>query len=62
MVKPKAIKSNVGANSQDKYVPGDFVFMDQYIVKEPGCLPTGFGREAEHNMFHGGTIFRYACF
>ena len=35
--------------------------MDQYVVKEPGRLPTGFGREAEHNMFHGGTIFRDAC-
>jgi hypothetical protein len=29
-------------------------------VKEPCSSPTDFGREAEHNMFHGGTIFRDA--
>jgi hypothetical protein len=57
----KAIKSNVGAISRDKYVPDYFVSSDQYIVKEPGRLPTVFGREAEHNMFHGGTVFWDAC-
>ena len=61
VVRSKAIESSIGAISRDKYVPGDFVSMDQYVVKEPGRLPTGFGREAEHNMFHGGTIFRDAC-
>ena len=24
-------------------------------------MSTGFGREAEHNMFHGGTVFRDTC-
>ena len=61
VVRSKAIESSIGAISRDKYVPGDFVSMDQYVVKEPGRLPTGFGREAEHNMFHGGTIFCDAC-
>ena len=56
MVRPKATKSNAGAISRDKYVSGDFVSMDQYVVKELGRLPTGFGREADHSMFHGGTI------
>jgi hypothetical protein len=31
--------------------------MDQYVVKTPGRLPTGYGRESHTNMFHGGTIF-----
>ena len=34
--------------------------LDQYVVKAPGCLPTGFGKESLTNMFHGGTIFRDA--
>jgi hypothetical protein len=57
VVKSKAIESSVGAISCNKYVPGDFFSMDQYVVKEPCSSPTDFGREAEHNMFHGGTIF-----
>ena len=57
VVKSKAIKLNVGAISQDKDVPGDFVSLDQYVTKEPGCLPTGFDREAKHNMCRGGTFF-----
>ena len=35
--------------------------MDQYVVSTPGRLPTGYGREADHNKFHGGTIFRDAA-
>ena len=31
------------------------------MVKTPGKLPSGYGREADHNMFHGGTIFRDAA-
>jgi hypothetical protein len=43
------------------YQTGDFVSMDQYVIKAPGRLPTGFGRESHINMFHGGTIFRDAA-
>ncbi len=32
----------VGALTQDKYEMGDFVSLDQYVVKTPGHLPTGF--------------------
>ena len=35
--------------------------MDWYVVKDPDRLPIKFGREAEHNMFHGGTIFHDSC-
>ena len=34
--------------------------LDQYVVKAPGRLPTGFGKESITNMFHGRTIFRDA--
>ena len=57
VVRSKGIKSSVRAISRDKYVPGDFVSMDQYVVKELGQLPTGFGREADHNIHHGDTVF-----
>jgi hypothetical protein len=54
----KAVPEEVGALSRDKYEVGDFVSMDQYVVKTPGRLPTGYGKESHVNMFHGGTIFR----
>ena len=34
---------------------------DQYVVRTPGRLIEGYGKEAEHNMYHGGTIFRDAA-
>ena len=61
IVKTKVIQENAGALSRDKYELGDMVSMDQYVVKTPGRLPTGYGREADHNKFHGGTIFRDAA-
>ena len=38
-------------------MPGDFVSMDQFVVKTPGRLPTGYGREGVTNRYTGGTIF-----
>ena len=35
--------------------------MDQYVVRTPGRLPGGNGRERDCNKFHGGTIFRDAA-
>ena len=35
--------------------------MDQYVVRNPGRLPTGYGRDSDTNMFHGGTLFRDAA-
>ena len=61
VAKSKVIKANEGALTRDKYEVGDFVSLDQYVVKTPGRLPGGFGREADHNCFHGGTIFRDAA-
>ena len=61
VVKLKAVPEEAGALSWDKYEVGDFVSLDQYVVKTTGRLPTGFGRESFVNMFHGGTIFRDAA-
>eukprot|EP00956_Cyclotella_meneghiniana_P006417 scaffold8416_cov43-Cyclotella_meneghiniana.AAC.1 len=53
VAKSKAIPENAGALSRDQYCTGDFVSLDQYIVKTPGRLPTGYGKESYTNMFHG---------
>ncbi len=41
-------------------VTGDFVCTDQYVVNTPGRLLLGCGRKAQHNQFHGGTLFHDA--
>ena len=38
VIKSKEAKYLEGAISRNKYQTGDFVSMDQYIVKTPGCL------------------------
>ena len=60
MVCSKDSTENVGALSKCKYkyLVGDMVFMDQYTVKTPDRFPVGYDHEADHNKFHGGTIFR----
>ena len=40
---------------------GDMVSMDQYVVRTPGRLPTGFGKEQPENKYSGGTIFNDAA-
>ena len=57
----KALPEAIGALTRDKYNVGDFVSLDQYVVKTPGRLPSGYGQESNVNMFHGGTIFRDAA-
>ncbi len=39
--KSKVISESTGALTHDKYNVGDFVSLDQYVVKTPGRLPTG---------------------
>ena len=31
--------------------------MNQFIVKTPGSISIGYGREETHLRFYGGTIF-----
>ena len=61
ITKSKAIAKVKGAISREKYESGDFVSADQYVVCTPGRLIDGYGKEAEQNMYHGGTIFRDAA-
>ena len=60
VVRQKAIAEKEGILAANEYMPGDFVSMDQFVVRTPGRLPTGFGREAKSNRYHGGTIFNDA--
>ncbi len=41
----------------DAYEAANFVSTGQYVVNMPGQLFSGYGREAPHNQFHGGTLF-----
>ena len=56
VMKQHAIKEKAGVLLADKYQPGDLVSMDQFVSGTPGRLLTGYGREAPHNRFQGGTI------
>jgi hypothetical protein len=61
VTKSKAIAEVQGVVSSEQYETGDLVSADQYVVRTPGRLIEGYGKEAEHNMYHGGTIFRDAA-
>ena len=58
VITQKPVASKEGALSRDQYEPGDNIATDQFVVKTPGRLIKGYGREAIHNCFHGGTIFQ----
>ena len=63
---PEVVKQKVIAEKQcilaaNEYMPGDFVSTDQFVVKTPGRLPNGYGRESTKNKYHGGTIFEDAA-
>ena len=57
----KPVPSKEGALSRDQYEPGDSIATDQFVVKTPGRLKTGYGRESLHNCYSGGTIFQDAA-
>ena len=40
-----------------KLQPGDLIFVDQYVSKTKGRLLNTRGKESEHEMYNGGTIF-----
>jgi hypothetical protein len=61
VVKQLPIPEKEGILSWDKYEPGDFVSSDQFVVKTPGRLLKGYGREGAEHRFHGGTIFNDAA-
>ena len=57
----KPVANKQGILSRDKYEPGDMISSDQYIVNTPGRLLSGYGRDAQQNCYHGGTIFQDAA-
>ena len=61
VVKQEALKEKAAILAWDKYQPGDFISMDQFVVKTPGRLEGGYGREGANNRYHGGTIFNDAA-
>ena len=61
VAKKKPVPEKEGILARDKYEVGDFMSTDQFVVKTPGRLPSGFGRERHNNRFHGGTIYNDAA-
>jgi hypothetical protein len=59
--KQLAVEEKAGILSANQYQVRDLVSMDQFVSGTPGRLFTGYGREAQHNRFHGGTIFNDAA-
>ena len=60
VIRQEAIAEKEGILSANEYMPGDFVSMDQFVVKTPERLPTGYGKGVRSNCYHGGTIFNDA--
>ena len=61
VAKVKHVPDNEGILARDKYEVGDFFSTDQFVLCTPGRLPTRYGRERRHNLFHGGTIYNDAA-
>jgi transposase InsO family protein len=59
--KQLAVEEKAGILSANQYQVGDLVSMDQFVSGTPGWLFSGYGREAQHNWFHGRTIFNDAA-
>ncbi len=59
--KQLAVEEKAGILSANQYQVGDLVSMDQFVSGTPGQLFSGYGREAQYNRFHGGTIFNDAA-
>ena len=58
VVTNRHISGKEGAISSNLYEPSDFIATDQFIVKNPGRVQKGYGREAAQNVSHGRTIFQ----
>ena len=59
--KAKHVPDKEGILSFDQYEVGYFVSTDQFFVRTPGRLPTGYGRERRQNRFHGSNIYNYSA-
>jgi hypothetical protein len=59
--KQLAVEEKAEILSANKLPVGDLVSMDQFVSSTPGRLFSGYGCEAQHNRFRGGTIFNDAA-
>jgi hypothetical protein len=59
--KQLAVEEKAGILSANQYQVGDLVSMDQFVSGTPDWLLSGYGLQAQHNWFHGGTIFNDAA-
>ena len=60
VVKKKTVPEKKRILARDKYEVTDFMATDHLVVKTPGRLPSGFGRERDNYRFLGGTIYNDA--
>ena len=56
----KTIAAKEGAFSRDKIEVGDLFSTDKFVCKNPGRLPTGYGRESCAFRYQGGNIYKNA--
>ena len=67
VTRSKAIPEREGSISAEKYLPGDFVSMDQYVVRTPGRIAWGKWARARlqkvpwRNYFSRSCIKSYIC-
>jgi hypothetical protein len=59
--KQLTVEEKAGILSANQFQVRDLVSMDQFVSGTPGQLFSGYGHEAQHNRFHGGTIFNDAA-
>ena len=52
----QAIKDEEGTLALNKYQAGNIVLIDQFVVRIPGELLTGYRREGDQNQFDDETI------
>ena len=56
-IRKSAPPTQIKNPSIDKLLPGDVIFIDQYISKVNGRLPNTRDKESNSNTCIGGTIF-----
>ena len=61
VAKKKTVPEKKGILARAKYEVGDFMSTNQFVLKNPGRIPSGFGRERHNNRFHVGTIYNDAA-
>ena len=55
--KVNPIPEKEGYFLRDKIEVRYFVSTDKFVCKDPGCLPTGYGRESSDRHSQGGAIY-----